>query len=89
MKSPEEIQALAKEAVDYAGKLLSERQFAFLEDELQKVALSHALGTLAPVDVALAIDAAIKQGSLIAGQYKMLSILRRQKRKPLNNITLN
>jgi len=90
VKSPEEIQALAAEAVDYARKHLAERQSAFLEDELKKVALSHALGALVPVDVELAMDAAVKQGSLIAGQYQDAKYLTTPEAKALeqHNIEL-
>lgn len=90
VKSPEEIQALAREAVDYARKHLAERQSAFLQDELQKVALSHALGELAPVDVRLAIDGAITQGLLIAEQYQDAKYLTTPEAKALeqHNIEL-
>lgn len=72
--SPDAIQALATEAVDYARKHLSERQATFTHDELEKTSLTHALGAIKLGDVRAAIDSAIKSNELISGAHKHVAM---------------
>lgn len=68
--SETKIKELAKEAVRYGAKSLSEREAVFTVDELKREALSYGLGDLSPDKIDKAIQNATHTGFLIQNKHE-------------------
>lgn len=66
----QDIKSLAIEALHYTRQHLAEREAVFTGDDIEKTALKHALGTIAPHHIKLAMNVIQQEGHLILTQLE-------------------